>query len=347
MASSFKFRVSGNPLRKMIVLLAAVLTVLPAFGQNCGELEAARKKIYGFKPSSLSKDQQTTKAKEMDGFWDLAKKNKDAQVCLKRMLEQEADNSFFLYDGAQLLLTLDDKHTPSTLEAVGKAVLRADLEDIEIGSYLETVRLLDAKGVETGPHADKYMRAKKVDAFIPTHSLRVPRRVGAVFLYGPMPPDKVDEHLIPFLQSSDEETKSSAIYMLALNMSSRSLAALKGLQGLSKRDQEMVDGVLTVREVPVKPKSKYTRAQILAKLQKFPDLDESDFAEGEDKEIDNSILSTLTPEDLDSLRAARSRGIKGISDESLYRYFDLSRLLLGLINRHNMYAEHRKAAAKK
>jgi hypothetical protein len=341
------FERSRNSVCRSVLFLIAILFAFPASGQNCPELEAAKKKIYGFKPPTLSKEQQTATAKEMDGFWNLAKKDKNARTCLTRMLQNEPANSFFLYDGAQLLLELDPKQTTPTLETVAKAIARSDLADIEIGSYLQTVRMLDAKGVDTGELAEKYMRAPKVDAFIPQHSLQVPKPLGAVFLYGPMHPDKVDRHLIPFLQSTDEETKSSAIYILALNMSPRSLAALKELQGLSKRDQEMVDGVLTVREVRVKEKSKYTRAQILAKLAKFPDMDESDFAEGEDKEIDNSILSTLTAQDLDALRAARSRGIKGISDESLYRYFDLTRLLLGLINKHNLYAEHRKVATTK
>jgi hypothetical protein len=334
-------------LRQLLIGVLLILTAPGAFAQDCRELEKSKKLIYGFKPPQLTDEQRTAKSKEMDKFWEQAKAQKDSQACIKQLLEAESANAFFLYDGAQLLMRLDKSQSVGTLQTVAKAIGRSDLNDVDLADYLQTVRMLDAKGIDTAALADKYITASQADAFIPQHSLKVDRSIGAVFLYGTMAPEKVDDRLIPLLQSSNPEIKSAVIYMLSLNMSARSFTALKSLQGLNKKDQQMVDSVLIPREVKTKPKSKYTREQILAKLMKFPEMDESDFVDGEDKEIDNSILLTLMPEDVNLFRQARSKGITGISDESLYRYFDLSRLLMGLINKHNLYAEARKVEVKR
>jgi hypothetical protein len=320
-------------------------------GQDCAQLEAKKKKIYSFKPSSLNKTQQAEKGKEMDDFWNTALAMKEAGgPCIVKLLAAEPDGAFFLYDGAKLLLHIDKTLPPAKLTAAAEAMVRSDLTDVYMADYLQTVRLLDSKGIKTAGLADKYMQATKVDAFIPQHSLKVTKDLGAVFLYGTLLPDEVDDHLVPFMQSTDEETRSAAIFMLSLNLTARSFNALKkirGNPGLTKKDKENIDAVLTPKAVKVKEKSKYSRAQIVAKLQKFPEMDESDYSPGEDKEIDSSILSTLLPEDISLFRAARRNGIKGVSDESLYRYFDLSRLLLQLINKHNLYAEERSAPAAK
>jgi hypothetical protein len=342
----------GNePMKMLSGLLTLLVFSTAASGQDCAQLEATKTKIYTFKPSSLNKTQQAAKGKELDEFWNTALAMKDAgAACVVKLLAAEPDGSFFLYDGAKLLLHMDKTLPPAKLRAAAEAMVRSDLTDVDMADYLQTVRLLDSKGIETARLADKYMQARKVDAFIPQHSLKVTKELGAVFLYGPLLPDEVDDHLAPFLQATDEETRSAAIFMLSLNLTPRSLNVLKkirGNPGLTKKDKENIDAVLTPKSVKVKEKSKYSREQIVAKLQKFPEMDESDNARGEDKEIDNSILSTLRPEDISLFRAARRNGIKGVSDESLYRFFDLSRLLLQLINKHNLYAEERSAPAAK
>ena len=46
--------------------------------------------------------------------------------------------------------------------------------------------------------------------------------------------------------------------------------------------------------------------------------------------------------DLESLREARRRSITGVSDEALAEYFAITRVMLGWVNRLDLYRDLRK-----
>ena len=94
--------------------------------------------------------------------------------------------------------------------------------------------------------------------------------------------------------------------------------------------------------VPVGP-PKYTREQMLAKVTKFPemDMDASANPEAENKALDNSVYATFRVDDVEALRESRRRLITGVSNESVEGYVEMSRVLLHLINKLNLYAEYR------
>ena len=61
-----------------------------------------------------------------------------------------------------------------------------------------------------------------------------------------------------------------------------------------------------------------------------------------DKEFIQSAIALLQEEDLPALREARRKSIYGLSDEALHEYFALSRILLGVTNRLDLYKEWRE-----
>jgi hypothetical protein len=85
----------------------------------------------------------------------------------------------------------------------------------------------------------------------------------------------------------------------------------------------------------------------VAKIAKLPDFDPSEFTRGfadteaEIRAFHNSIYATLTPSDVVTLLDARRRSIRGVSDESVDDYSELSGVLLNLINILDLYPDYR------
>lgn len=312
--------------------------------QECSELEKLKAKTYDFRPSKASDAQRKAKGGQMDAFWNAAKGKRD---CVAALLKKEGDGNFFLFDGAALLMQEDQR--AASAEIARDAVLRADLADVDVAGYLDLYLRIHRAGADVGPLAVKLMNEPTVSGFVPQHSLQIDRNVAAMFLFGPLSADQNDRYLVPLFGHANKETRESAIYMGTAALTPAALKALKALdrKTVSKELTSVIDSVLFRHQVKLDAKPKYTREQILAKLRKFPEMDESDYSENESKEIDKSIILTLNKDDVPALRDARARSFTSVSDESLYRYRDLTNLLLTLVNRLDLYSEDRIAPVAK
>ncbi len=73
------------------------------------------------------------------------------------------------------------------------------------------------------------------------------------------------------------------------------------------------------------------------------DIEESEpfFGISGAKRFEESAIQALTADDLNELRVDRRRSITGASDEALYEYFAYTRIILGVINRFDLYKELR------
>ena len=114
--------------RYALILAPFLLLVIAAAAQEqrCASLQALKKQTYGFRPTKLTQQQQTLKERQIDRFWQLADSQGGRGVaCLQRMLKAESSDSFFLFDGASLLLHLDD--SPPSLRTVSEAAAHSDL----------------------------------------------------------------------------------------------------------------------------------------------------------------------------------------------------------------------------
>ncbi len=59
------------------------------------------------------------------------------------------------------------------------------------------------------------------------------------------------------------------------------------------------------------------------------------------REFIESAIANLTEADLPLVREARRKSLHGLSDEALGEYFAFSRVILGVINRLDLYKESR------
>jgi hypothetical protein len=56
----------------------------------------------------------------------------------------------------------------------------------------------------------------------------------------------------------------------------------------------------------------------------------------------NSAIATLQAEDFEKVREARRKSLYDVSDESLEEYLAFTRVMLGLVNRLDLYKEYRQ-----
>jgi hypothetical protein len=265
-------------------------------------------------------------------------------ACLRSLLQKQNDG-FAVFDEASLLYSLD--RSPESVHVIAGAVAKTDLSDVQPEDYVRMGLMLARQGVDIEALAHNYINAKNdVTAYLARHGgYKLDRTAGAILLYGVMPTDKIDEALSQEVHSDNPETRNAAAIVWSLNMTPRSfkgLSALGEMQGFSDAAKKQVFSTLKPFAVPVQH-PKYTREQMLAKLARFPEvkMDNSASPEQESKALDNSVYATFNADDVAILRESRRKLITGVSNESVEGYVEMSRVLLNLINKLNLYAEYR------
>jgi hypothetical protein len=330
-----------------LVLCAVRCLAQPA---TCADAAAAKSRTYGFHPSQLTAADRNRKSAEMDSFWNLVKgMGPDGVGCLRSLVEAEQTDKFFLFDGASLLASLD--HSTGSNQAILKALGRTDLQDVQPDAFIGLALRLARQDVDISSAAHNYLYAPKVATYLPRHGgYKLERLQGAILLYGSMPPALVDQSLSQEVQGSNVDARNTAAIVWSMNLTEESfkgLAALGDMKTFSNEARQSVQYVLKAQTIPVTKPSKYSRPQVLAKIAKLPDLDPSEFtggvadAEAEIRAFHNSIYATLTPADVVTLLEARRRSVRGVSDESVDDYSELSGVLLNLINILDLYPDYR------
>ncbi len=371
----------------LCALVLAICQITLSIGPPCSGLESAKKRTYGFRPSQLTKEERARKSAEMDEFWKFAKQLGPTGVnCLSDMLKEEKDDTYFLFDGAALLYSLDKSEAPTAV--VRDAALRSSLTEVEPSGYIRLVLDLSHHGTDVGPLAVKYLTYPKVDTYLPQHAMKLDRLEGGVMLFGSMPAAQIDQYLSPLLASDKPEVRNTAAMLLAFNMTEESFKALKSpglMQSLTVNTRrEMADFTHYAPPKPLPPPI-WSGEEVLKFLRRIPhtqeefkalepeyikyraaqeskhgdvtkkrdgkelaeqirrDIEESEpfFGISGAKRFEESAIQTLTEEDLNELREDRRKSVTGASDEALYEYFAYTRIILGVINRLNLYNEWR------
>ncbi len=308
---------------------------------NCATLAEAKRKTYGFHPSTLSASERMSKTAAMDQFWNLAKaEGPEGLACVANLIADEKTDTWFLFDAATLLVTFDQSGKSDS--AIVSALSRTDLAEVEPPAFIQVALQVSKRGGDIGPAAHNYMNAANVTADLPAHGgYRLDRTAGAIVLYGRMPADAVDKYLAMEVTSKNLESRDAAAIVWSLNMTESSfkgLAALGDMANFSNATREHVRSIRRYVRVPVTRPPKYTREQVLQKITKWPELSDTPT---EQAALDNACYATLTPADLSTIREARRRLIAGVSDEAIEGYNEASHLLMNMINVLDAYKEYR------
>lgn len=371
-------------LAALTILWLAALAATSVAQEPCTEIRNSKRDSYGFRPSQLSEDQRAQKSASMDKFWNLVKaQGVQGLTCLRELITEEQSDAFFLYDGASLLYSLDT--SDPSMAAIHDALLRSDLGEVDPPSYVNFTLQLSKRGVPVGRLAVKYLTYPKAEGYVPQHAMGLDRLTGSIVLFGSMPPEHTDKHLIPLLNAKESYVRETTALLLAFNMTEDSFRALAGLGDMSALPPETrkeVKSFTTFSRVEVHQPPKFSREQVLRAIRRIPHTEEEFEAtikeesqaaenqgealqkgdsesmgeyikrrieEGEPhvgisghKRFEESAIATLTADDIPEIREARRKAVHGVSDETLYEYYAYTRIILGVINRLDLYSEYRK-----
>jgi hypothetical protein len=342
---AFLRRLSNLRRAHLACAVAAVLVcAIPVCAQttDCSKLAATKTSTYGFHPTDLSNAQQTAKSAQLDLFWNSVKSEQASGIkCLQQMIVAEKTDTFFLFDAGSLLYSLD--HSPESLAAITQGINGSDLKDLQIPDYIRMLLRLNRDGVDIGPLAAKYLYFPKVDSFVPQHSMQLTRKMGVTLLYGSMSSEAADRYLIPALSAEPEYVRSAAALFLAMNMTPEDFRALRALklQQFPTLVQKQITATLKPPAMPRVERPAVSREQVLAQLRQIPNYDDKFPGVADNRKFMSGALGTLTKEDVELIRAARQKSITGVSDEALDEYIALSQILLGTIERLNLFPDAR------
>jgi hypothetical protein len=314
-----------------------------AIDSACVELQKDKSTIYGFHPSQISQKEREAKSAQMDRFWESVKSQRPLGIdCLKQLIAAEQQDGFFAFDAASLLLSLDTSTT--SLEVASSGIAKADLKDLDSSSYIRTTLFLLHKGIDITPLVEHYMTASEVKGFVPQHAMTLDRETGAVFMYGSMPSSSADQSLIRMLNSKESATRNAAVALLSLSLTEDSFNAIKAVDrtALPEFIRKSVEWSQKYQRIEDAGPSKKSRTEVLQTLNRIPKFGGDFWGVAGDKEFAQNAIERLQEEDLPVLREARRKSLYGLSDEALHEYLALSRILLGAINRLDLYKEVRE-----
>ncbi|MGC2324489.1 MAG: hypothetical protein WA463_17780, partial [Terriglobales bacterium] len=131
----------------------------------------------------------------------------------------------------------------------------------------------------------------------------------------------------------------------------RALAGLPSVDDLPEVARKQVVAALAYHPPDEKAIPTYSREQVLTRLRRLPRTQEQMEAElkrenpvvgiANDEPFIRSAIAALNASDLDTVREARRRALLSVSEESLYEYAAYTRVILGVINRLDLYQEFR------
>lgn len=314
-----------------------------AIDSACVELQKDKSTIYGFHPSQISQKERDAKSSQMDRFWESVKSQGQPGIdCLKQLIVAEQQDGFFVFDAASLLVRLDQ--SPASLEVALTGISKTDLKDVDSSAYIRMTMFLFHQGLEITPLVEHYMTAPEVKGFVPQHAMTLDRETGAVFMYGSMPISAADQSLIRMLNSKESATRNAAVALLSMSLTENSFNAIKVVDrnSLPEFIRKSVEWSQKYQRIEDAGRTKQSRTEVLQTLNRIPNFGGDFWGVAGDKEFAQSAIALLQEEDLPVLREARRKSIYGLSDEALHEYHALSRVLLGVINRLDLYKDVRE-----
>lgn len=335
---------------------AATISGGRAFGQaaTCATLQAAEKTIYGFNPVALSNSQQSIKSREIQQFRDQAKDmGASAVSCLRQMLAGTTDDPYFLYSGSALLLSLDS--SPDSLSVILMALENSDPSRVDASGYIGLLIQLARRNIDAGPLADKYVNYVALHDAAPQGEVSDQLINATLLLYGSMPPDLAVTYLEGLSKYGEANARPAATFALALNLTEPAFRQLHGgvtLAGLSDDNRKVVLSVLTYTPITAVLHTPLSRDEVLKRLDAVTrgdfshiDADFPPYVSG-DQAFEVSAGAQLTPADLPRLLKARRMSIHGVTEDSLDDYLTLTRTILEVIDRYDLYRKWRMTPAE-
>jgi hypothetical protein len=212
------------------------------------EMHARVEALYDFHPSKLTNAGRTEKSAQMDSFWGDIKGDTGKTLPLLRVeLRDTPQGSFFLTDGAQLLLSLSK--TPEDKQLAADALARTDLRDTQSRSYFFTVHDLACDGANTTAAALHILDDPAFRVAVPQHAMVLDERMALMYVLLSM---KDDVWVKPaeerFSNEKDANAKLALVFVFSYEQTDETDAELRRIavdgsqpEAVRKKAQELLD----------------------------------------------------------------------------------------------------------
>lgn len=348
---------------------------------TCDSLRAEKSKIYGFHLSQLNEEQIAAKSKELDAFWKLVQAaGPQGVTCIHAMLAEEKTDHNFQFDAASMLFPLDHSPETLNLIRDSLAQTDFQESDpanyltlaLALGQSGVDIRPLAAK-LLLFPNAVIHISDHDVDLDSDTAALFLygtmePAQASSALISLLQAPQ-------PFVRDAAAHLLAEQM----TGESFRALSQWDGLDKIQE-DFRRNDVQSVMRYQAPSPADfanpKFTREQVLQTIASMPhtqkDFDDVMATRGaafdqqmRDKKATqqqlaqavadsfpiygladhtafiSSAIATLKPDDFSTIRDARRKSLYNVSDEGLNEYLSYTHILIGLLNRLDLFKEYR------
>lgn len=315
---------------KKIFILAILLTSIISFSQTtCDSLLLLKKKVYGFKPSELTDTLKSLKNNDLDLFWKTARNNpKEAAPCLKTLIENETEDSYFCFDASSLLVRLDSTNT--YLPTIIKGLKKCELKDLQLSSYLEICFYLGYKKQDITELATKLISIPDAKIFLSKHFTTLSAIDASIFLFNDMSTETAEKTLISAISTGNATAKHNAAVLLNLIATDTGDKFLNSLIEKKELEDFTVQFIMKDRKnFILEPKGSESRSKIIEYLNDVPyNFEKEFFGFAGNNKLMGSACKQLTKQDIEKIRIARQKSTPGLSDEALHEYFALTAILM-------------------
>lgn len=307
-----------------------------AQADKCANLQRTIKETYNFKPVRLTETERTEKSTAMDRVWDAVKSDRGTLLpCLRAALAEPTADSFFRFDGSNLLVSLDPSRE-SKLTLI-HAYTQVDLSDVDLSVWVRRLASLAAEGFDISSAADKWLRFPNAFYYLPQHgAYKVTVDNGAMFLFGSMDEALATPALLKIVSDKSHPGREIALWTLMSQATPESLQALRQMnpREFSSKAQKSLSALLT-KPALLQPrdKPKNTRQEFVTAFESlltgkwgvFLDL-VSQVPDGE-----RDVVAVLKPEDLPLVRRVRRRIIANGNQHAIEFYNSFTQILMTFI----------------
>jgi hypothetical protein len=347
----------------------------------CDAIRAAKAKVYGYHIAQLTEEQIEAKSKELDAFWkQVQAAGPQGVTCIHDLLAEEKTDHVFQVDAATLLFAADHSPETLTLVRDSLAQTDFQESDpanyltlaMDLGQAGADTRLLAAK-LLLHPNATIHISEHALDLDSDTAALFLygsmdPSQATSALIGLLKAPQ-------PFVRAA-----AAHLLAEQMNEESfRALNKWDGIAKIEE-DYRRNDIQAIMKYQPVNPSDygspKFTRETILQTIAGLPhtrkDFDDVMATKGaafdqqmRDKKATqqdiaqavadglpiygvadhttfiNSAVATLQPGDFDTIREARRKSLFNVSDEALAEYLAYTQIMIGMLNRLDLYKDYR------
>jgi hypothetical protein len=327
-------------MKRIFVIMALVIAfqsfVLGQAKISCANFQELIKTTYNFKPSQLSDSERDAKSAAMDRIWNSVKANpKELLPCLGAALEDPKANSFFSFDGSNLLVELDPSPQSKTIQV--HSYTSADLDDVDLRTWVTTLAQRGAEGFDVSEAGSRWLAYPKASYYLPEHgAYQVTTSDGALFIYGSMDESQATPAILKIISQANHPGRENALWILMSQATPESLRALKQIdpKGFSKKAQESLSALLSSPQL-LKPraKPKSSREDFIQAFQGMVAGDWSKFEALVEKVPDGEkdVVAVLKPEDLPLVRKVRRRIIANANPHAIEYYNSFTSILMALV----------------